>query len=70
MKLGTRASRAPKVAHSTDTSQDLNGVALTPRKVAALSRQHHKVDTFIACHSGEKAVGEEAFAPPNVYFVA
>lgn len=40
MKLGTRASRAPRLAHFTDTFQDLNGVVLTLSKVASLAQRH------------------------------
>ena len=67
IKLGTRASRAPRVAHSTDTSQDLNGVALTLSKVAAPAQRHKKDNTYITCHSGATVSGGKAFRPVEVY---
>ena len=67
MKLGTRASRAPRVAHFTDTFHDMNGVAITLRKVATLAQRHQKDNTFITCHSGATVAGEKAFQPLEVY---
>ena len=67
LKLGTRASRTPEVAHSTDTSQDLNGVAFTLSNAATLAQRQEKDNTIITCHSGTTVSGEKAFQPLEVY---
>jgi glycosyltransferase involved in cell wall biosynthesis len=68
--MGTSGERnAVKIAHFTDTYDDVNGVALTLRKQVAVATKTNKQYTLITCGSidGKEAPGVKHFRPIGTY---
>ena len=64
-----RTGREPRVAHFTDTFHDVNGVALTLQRQAAVAESTGKELTLVTCAQGQPAQKGRVrnFAPVAVY---